>query len=87
MRLLSLSEVSIQPRTVRPKFLSNRGPKQELHPLCIAVCTMLAPFVRKFGVLFIMVFTTYFGYQLLMFVFGDEISTPYGACPVSGLCL
>jgi hypothetical protein len=46
----------------------------------IAICAMLAPFVRKFGVLFIMVFTTYFGYQLLMAVFADEISTPYGAC-------
>jgi hypothetical protein len=46
----------------------------------IAVCTMLAPFVRKFGVLFIMVFTTYFGYQLLINVFADDISTPYGAC-------
>jgi hypothetical protein len=46
----------------------------------IAVCTMIAPFVRKFGVLFIMVFTTYTGYQLLMFAFADEISTPYGAC-------
>jgi hypothetical protein len=46
----------------------------------IAVCTMLAPFVRKFGVLFIMVFTTYFGYQLLMITFADSISTPYGAC-------
>jgi hypothetical protein len=48
----------------------------------IAVCTMLAPFVRKFGVLFIMVFTTYFGYQLLMFAFKDDISTPYGACAI-----
>jgi hypothetical protein len=46
----------------------------------IAVCTMIAPFVRKFGVLFIMVFTTYFGYQLLMAVFADDIDTPYGAC-------
>jgi hypothetical protein len=46
----------------------------------IAVCTMIAPFVRKFGVLFIMVFTTYVGYQLLMAVFADELSTPYGAC-------
>jgi len=44
------------------------------------VCTMIAPFVRKFGVLFIMVFTTYTGYQLLMAVYGDELSTPYGAC-------
>merc|ERR1719352_1996423 len=46
----------------------------------IAVCTMLAPFVRKFGVLFIMVFTTFVGYQLLMFTYADELSTPYGAC-------
>merc|ERR1719482_2338234 len=41
---------------------------------------MIAPFVRKFGVLFIMVFTTYVGYQLLMAVFADDLSTPYGAC-------
>merc|ERR1719387_818404 len=46
----------------------------------IAICALLAPFVRKFGVLFIMVFTTYFGYQLLTLVFADSISTPYGAC-------
>jgi hypothetical protein len=46
----------------------------------IAVCTMIAPFVRKFGVLFIMVFTTYTGYQLVTTVFKDELSTPYGAC-------
>jgi hypothetical protein len=46
----------------------------------IAVCAMLAPFVRKFGVLFIMVFTTYFGYQLVTLVFADDLSTPYGAC-------
>merc|ERR1719405_411517 len=33
----------------------------------ISICAMIAPFVKKFGVLFIMVFTTYFGYQLLNF--------------------
>ena len=32
MRKLSSSEVSIQKRTSLPKFLWNRGPKQELHP-------------------------------------------------------
>ena len=32
MRLLSLSEASIQPRTSLPQFLWNGGPKQESHP-------------------------------------------------------
>jgi len=48
----------------------------------IAVCALLAPFVRKFGVLFIMVFTTYIGYQILETAFKDEIETPYGACAI-----
>jgi hypothetical protein len=46
----------------------------------IAVCMMIAPFVQKFGVLFIMVFTTFTGYQLVTIVFADDLSTPYGAC-------
>lgn len=46
----------------------------------IFICTLLAPFVRKFGVLFIMIFTTWVGYHLVTSVFQDDISTPYGAC-------
>jgi hypothetical protein len=46
----------------------------------ISICAMIAPFVKKFGVLFIMVFTTYFGYQLLNFAYGDEISSVVGPC-------
>merc|ERR1719171_158408 len=47
----------------------------------IAVCTMLAPFVRKFGVLFIMVFTTYFGFGMIE-VLDLKLSSPYGACTI-----
>merc|ERR1719172_466194 len=47
----------------------------------IAICAMIAPFVKKFGVLFVMVFTTFVGYQLLNVVF-DDLSSPVGPCLV-----
>ena len=48
----------------------------------IAICAMIAPFVKKFGVLFVMVFTTFVGYQLLNVVFPDDLSSPVGPCLV-----
>jgi len=47
----------------------------------IAICAMIAPFVKRFGVLFVMVFTTFVGYQLLNVVF-DDLSSPVGPCLV-----
>jgi hypothetical protein len=47
----------------------------------IAICAMIAPFVKRFGVLFVMVFTTFVGYQLLNVVF-DDLSSPVGPCAV-----
>jgi hypothetical protein len=46
----------------------------------IMAAALIAPLIRKLGVYFITIFTTYLGYQLVTFVFQDELSTPYGAC-------
>jgi hypothetical protein len=46
----------------------------------IMAAGMIAPIIRKMGVYFITIFTTWIGYQLLTIVFEGELSTPYGAC-------